>query len=69
MIKFNFLSLSKHLNCYVLFFIKNIKCIKTTGVHVSNGLLLYDNFNSFKPNHKIENHLIFSYICKHFSIC
>jgi hypothetical protein len=49
------------------FFIKNIKCIKTTGAHVSNGLLLYDNFNSFKSNHKIENHLIFSYICKHFS--
>jgi hypothetical protein len=48
------------------FFIKNIECIKTTGAHVPNGLLLYDNFNYFKSNNKIENHLIFNYICNHF---
>ena len=50
------------------FFIKNIKCIRTTGVHISQGLLLYDNVNSFKFVREIENHLIFSYICKHFGI-
>ena len=50
------------------FFIKNVKCIKTTGKHVSQGLLLHDNFNSFKLIREIENHLIFFYICKHFGI-
>lgn len=50
------------------FFLKNISCIKTTGVHSPDGLILYENFEIFKKKKKIENHKIFNYICKHYHI-
>jgi len=48
------------------YFIKNIKFIKTTGIHVPEGLVLFDNFKHFNKVCKIENHKIFSLVCKHF---
>ena len=48
------------------YFIKNVKFIKTTGIHVPEGLVLFDNFKHFNKVCKIENHKIFSLVCKHF---
>lgn len=50
------------------FFIENIKFIKTTGVHIPQGSLLFDNLKSLKSINRTENHLIFNHICKHFNI-
>ena len=49
------------------FFSKNITFIKTTGVHVQEGLILHKNFSVLKKK-SIENHTIFNYICKYFKI-
>ena len=49
------------------FFSKNITFIKTTGVHVQEGLILHKNFAVLKKK-SIENHTIFNYICKYFKI-
>ena len=50
------------------YFLKNVKFIKTTGIHASEGLVLFDNLKHFNKINKIENHKIFSLICKHFEI-
>ena len=39
-------------------FIKNIKFIKTTGIHKSKGLALFDNIKQLNKINKIENHKI-----------
>jgi hypothetical protein len=49
------------------FFSKNITFIKTTGVHVQEGIILHENFAVLKKK-SIENHTIFDYICKYFKI-
>ena len=49
-------------------FIKDIKFIKITGVHDSRGLALFNNVNDLNKISKIENHKIFDFICKHFSV-
>ena len=49
-------------------FIKNIEFIKITGIHESRGLALFNNFNLLNKISKIENHKIFKFICKHFSV-
>ena len=61
MIKFKQIDISK-------FFFKNVKFIKTTGAHITEGIILYENFNVFKKKKLIQNHKIFNYICKHFGI-
>ena len=55
------------------YFIQNIKFIKTTGVHESNGLAIFKNIENLNrvskiKNHKIENHKIFNFVCNHFEI-
>tara|TARA_B100001057_G_C22863269_1_gene955481 strand:+ start:2086 stop:3423 length:1338 start_codon:yes stop_codon:yes gene_type:complete len=50
------------------FFMNNIKFIKTTGVHTSEGIILHENFLNLKKIKKIENHKIFNYICEYFYI-
>ncbi len=49
-------------------FLKNVNFIKSTGAHVANGIILYENFDFFKNKKLIENHKIFNYICKYFNI-
>lgn len=48
------------------YFIKNVKFIKTTGIHIPEGLVLFDNFQYLNKVDKIENHKIFNLVCKHF---
>ena len=48
------------------YFVNQTKFLKTTGVHVPEGVILYENLNSFKKLNRIENHRIFSYIKSHF---
>ena len=50
------------------YFLKNISFIKSTGSHVPEGLILYDNFDVLNNKKKIKNHQIFNYICQHFKI-
>jgi hypothetical protein len=50
------------------FFFNNVKFIKTTGSHITKGIILYENFNVLKNKKLIENHKIFNYVCKHFKI-
>tara|TARA_B100001057_G_scaffold485632_1_gene565597 strand:+ start:2067 stop:3407 length:1341 start_codon:yes stop_codon:yes gene_type:complete len=50
------------------YFFNRISFIKTTGIHVPEGLILYENFDALKGNRKIKNQEIFSLICKHFKI-
>lgn len=49
-------------------FFKDISFIKTTGVHVPEGLILHENFNLIKRKKTIENHKIFKYVCEYFNI-
>ena len=48
------------------YFIKEIKFLKTTGVHVPEGIILHENFYQLNKLRKIENHTLFNYILKHF---
>ena len=48
------------------YFIKEIKFIKTTGVHVPEGIVLHENFYPLNKSKKIENHTLYDYILKHF---
>ena len=50
------------------YFFKNISFIKTTGSHVPEGLILYENFDVLNGKKKIKNHEIFNHICQHFKI-
>lgn len=55
------------------YFVQNVKFIKTTGIHKSNGLAVFKNIENLNTvskikNHKIENHKIFNFICNHFEI-
>jgi hypothetical protein len=50
------------------FFIQNVKFIKTTGAHISRGVVLYKSIKSLIILKKIVNHNIFFHICKHFNI-
>ena len=46
--------------------LENVTFIKTTGVHITEGLILHKNFEVLKKVKLIENHKIFNYVCKHF---
>jgi len=48
------------------YFIKEIKFLKTTGVHVPEGIVLHENFYPLNKLRKIENHTLYNYILKHF---
>ncbi len=48
------------------YFIKEIKFLKTTGVHIPEGIILHENFYSLNKLRKIENHTLFNHILKHF---
>ena len=48
------------------YFFENVTFIKTTGVHITEGLILHKNFEVLKKVKLIENHKIFNYVCKHF---
>ena len=50
------------------YFFNNISFIKTTGSHVPEGSILYENFDVLKGKKKIKNHQIFNYVCQHFKI-
>ena len=50
------------------YFFKNISFIKTTGSHVTDGLILYENLNILNEKKRIKNHEIFKFVCKHFKI-
>ena len=49
------------------YFIKEIEFLKTTGVHIPEGIILHENFYSLNKLRKIENHKLFNHILKHFS--
>jgi len=57
-IKFNQNELSKFLN--------DIKFIKTTGIHSSNGEILYKNIKKIENIKSIENHKIFNIFKSYF---
>ena len=57
--KVNNIDVSKYL-------LKNIKFIKITGVHRSEGVVLFDNFEHLNKITILENHKIFKLVCKHF---
>ena len=48
------------------YLLKNTKFIKITGVHKSEGIVLFDNFSHLNKIKRIENHKIFNLVCKHF---
>ena len=48
------------------YFVKQTKFLKTTGVHIPEGVILYENLNSLKKFNRIENHKIFHHIKSHF---
>ena len=48
------------------YFIKEIKFLKTTGVHVPEGIILHENFYLLNKLRKIENHTLYNHILKHF---
>jgi len=48
------------------YFIKEIKFLKTTGIHVPKGIVLHENFHSLNNLKRIENHTLFNYMRKHF---
>ena len=50
------------------YFIKNIKFIKSSGVHTPQGLLFHNNLQLLNKKNKIENHKIFKFLSKHFQI-
>ena len=49
-------------------FLNSVAFIKTTGAHISEGLILYENFKVLNNKKLIKNHEIFNYISKHFSV-
>ena len=48
------------------FFVKDIKFMKSTGVHIPEGIILHGNVKSFNNLKKIENHNLFNLIRNHF---
>lgn len=50
------------------YFIKNIKFIKSTGVHTPQGLLFHYNLKKLNNKNMIENHKIFKFLSQHFGI-
>jgi len=50
------------------YFIKNIKFIKSSGVHTPQGLLFHNNLQTLNKKKKIENHKIFKFLYQHFGI-
>ena len=47
------------------YFIKEIEFLKTTGVHIPEGIVLHENFYSLNKSRIIENHKLFNHILKH----
>jgi hypothetical protein len=47
------------------YFIKEIEFLKTTGVHIPQGIVLHENFYSLNKLRIIENHKLFNHIQKH----
>jgi hypothetical protein len=48
------------------YFIREIKFLKTTGIHVPEGIILHENVDSLNNLKKIENHALFNHIREHF---
>ena len=49
------------------YFLKEIQFLKTTGVHVPEGIVLYENINSLNNLKKIENHTLFNHMRDYFT--
>ena len=47
-------------------FLNNIQFIKTTGIHTSNGEILYKNIKKIENIKSIENHKIFNIFKSYF---
>jgi hypothetical protein len=58
-IKFNFIQLSE--------FLDSVQFIKTTGVHSTNGEIIFDNLKNITNKKSIENHKIFNIFNNYFS--
>lgn len=50
-------------------FLKEVKFIKVTGIHVNTGEFFYDNFKINNKKKKINNSQIFNLIKGHFKYC
>ena len=48
------------------FFVKDIEFMKSTGVHIPEGIVLHGNVKSFNKLKRIENHSLFNHIHNHF---
>ena len=58
-IKFNSSELSE--------FLDSVQFIKTTGVHSTNGEIIFDNLKTITNKKSIENHKIFNIFNNYFS--
>ncbi|WP_435117023.1 hypothetical protein ACIJYF_01190 [Candidatus Pelagibacter bacterium nBUS_49] len=48
------------------YFIKEVQFLKTTGIHVPEGIVLYENINSLNSLKVIENHTLFNHMRNYF---
>ena len=48
------------------YFLKEVQFLKTTGIHVPEGIVLYENINSLSSFKVIENHTLFNHMRDYF---